>query len=77
MEFAVYRISRSGDGIKKGSFVDMLASREEAEAFAREREGEHEVVGLWTRDISEEDGDLWSTVVFDEEGRVEPVSAPR
>jgi hypothetical protein len=73
MEFAVYRVFQDEDGRRMGSFVNMLASREEAEAYARGRDGEHEVVGLWTREISEEDGDLWDTVVFNEDGDVEPV----
>ena len=57
----MYRIFQDEDGRRMGSFVDMLASREEAEIFAEGREGEHEVVGLWTREISEEDGDLWGS----------------
>lgn len=72
MEWAVYRVFRSEDGRRMGSFVDMLSSREEAEAFAEGLEGEHEVVGLWTREIAEEDGNLWDTVVFDEEGGLAP-----
>lgn len=72
MEFAVYRVFEGEDGRRMGSFVNMLASREEAEAYARQTEGEHEVVALWTRDVSEEDGDLWEIVVFEEDG-AEPV----
>lgn len=73
VEWAVYRIFRSGDGHKMGSFVNMLASREEAETYAGKLEGEHEVVGLWTREITEEDANLWDTVVFDEVGGLAPV----
>lgn len=73
VEWAVYRIFRSEDGRRMGSFVNMLASREEAEAYADKLEGEHEVVGLWTREIAEEDDHLWDTVVFDEEGGLAPV----
>jgi len=76
MEYAVYKVFRGKDGRRMGSFVDMLASPEEAEAFARKREGEHEVVGLMTREITEEDEYLWNTVVFDEEGGFEPVGEP-
>lgn len=36
-------------------------------------EGEHEVVGLWTREITEDDEHLWDTVAFDEEGGFKPV----
>lgn len=72
MEYAVYRVFLK-DGRSMGSFVNMLATREEAEAFVGRLEGEHEIVGLWTREISEEDEHLWDTVVFDEEGSVEPV----
>lgn len=73
MEFAVYRVFQDEDRRRMGSFVNMLSSREEAEDYARELDGEHEVVELWTRDISEEDGDLWDTVVFNKDGGVEPV----
>lgn len=76
MEWAVYKIFLSEDGRRMGSFVNMLASRAEAEAFASGREGEHEVVGLWTREIAEEDGNLWDTVVFDEEGGFVPAGTP-
>ena len=76
MEWAVYRIFRSEDDRKMGDFVNMFASREEAEAFMRSCDGEHEVVGLWTREIAEEDADLWEVVVFDEEGGLLPVGRP-
>lgn len=76
MEWAVYRVYLDDDGRKIGSFVDMLPSREEAEAFSEELEGEHEVAGLWTREIAEEDGYLWDTVVFDEVGGFAPVDKP-
>jgi len=72
MEYAVYEVSFK-DGRRMGSFVNMLATREEAEAFAAGLEGEHEIVGLWTREITEEDEHLWDTVAFDEKGSVEPV----
>lgn len=72
MEYAVYKVFRQ-DGRRMGSFVNMLASHEEAEAFAAMLEGEHEIVGLWTREISEEDEHLWDTMVFDEGGGFEPV----
>lgn len=72
MEFAIYRLYEQG-GRRMGKFVDMLATREEAEAFADKLEGEHEIVELWTREITEEDGDLWETVEFREGGVVEPV----
>ena len=71
MEYAVYRIFIR-DGRRMGSFVNMLATRQEAEAFAAELEGEHEVVGLWTREIDEEDEHIWDTVAFDGEGGFEP-----
>ena len=76
MEWAVYRVFRSEAGRKMGSFVNMYAGREEAEAFARGRDGEHEIVGLWTREITEEDAHLWDVVVFDEEGGFAPVGRP-
>ena len=72
MEYAVYKIFFN-DGRRSGSFVNMLATRAEAEAFAAGLEGEHEVVALWTREITEEDEHLWETVVFDEEGSVAPL----
>ena len=72
MEYAVYKVSFE-DGRRMGSFVNMLATREEAEALVGRLEGEHEIVGLWTREITEEDEHLWDTVVFDEEGGLEPV----
>ena len=56
-----------------GSFVNMLPTREEAEAFAARLEGEHEVVSLWTREITEEEEYLWDTVAFEEGGGVDPV----
>ena len=71
MEHAVYRIFSRG-GRRMGSFVNMLATRQEAVAFASELEGEHEVVALWTREIDEEDEHIWDTVVFDGEGGFEP-----
>ncbi len=71
MEYAVYRMF-SRDGRRMGSFVNMLATRQEAEAFAAKLEGEHEVVGLWTREIAEEDEHIWDTVAFDGEGGFEP-----
>ncbi len=74
MVWAVYGVFRSKDGRRMGSFVNMFASREEAETFARGRDGEHEVVGLWTREIAEEDAHLWDTVVFDEEGGFAPAA---
>lgn len=77
MEHAVYKVFRGEDGRRKGSFVDMLPSREEAEAFASKRDGKHEVVGLWTREISEEDEHLWDTIVFNDGGGFEPVGEPR
>ena len=73
MEWAVYRIFWSEDGRRMGSFVDMLASCEEAEAFTQGRDGEHEIVGLWTREITEEDSHLWDVVAFDDEGGFAPV----
>lgn len=76
MEWAVYRVFWGEDGRRMGSFVNMLASREEAEEYARRRDGECEVVGLWTREIAEEDAYLWDTVVFDEEGGFTPVGKP-
>ena len=76
MEWAVYRIFRGGDGRRMGSFVNMLASRDEAEAYTDKLEGEHEVVGLWTREIAEENAGLWDTVAFDEEGGFVPVGKP-
>lgn len=63
----------SHHGRRIGSFVNMLASREEAEAYAAGLEGEHVVVGLWTREITEEDEHLWDTVAFDETGGFHPV----
>jgi hypothetical protein len=71
MEYAVYRVFLQ-NGRRIGSFVNMLASREEAEAYAAGLEGAHEIVGLWTREITEEDEHLWDTVVFDEEGGLKP-----
>lgn len=76
MEWAVYKVFRSEDDRRMGEFVNMLASREDAEAYSRGCDGEHEVVGLWTREISEDDSHLWDTVVFDEEGGFAPVSKP-
>lgn len=76
MEFAVYEVFRDGDGRRMGSFVNMLASGEEAARFVQERPGEHEIVELWTREIAEEDEHLWDTVVFEEGGGVEPVGTP-
>lgn len=77
MEFAVYRVYFDGDGRKMGAFVYVLASRMEAEARAQNLDGEHEVVGLYTREISEEDSDRWGTVVFLEDGDVRPVDGER
>lgn len=73
MEWAVYRSFLDDNGRKMGSFVNMLPSREEAEAFAEGLEGDHEIVGLWTREIAEEDGPLWDTILFEEGGSVTPV----
>lgn len=73
MEYAVYRIYHDADGRKMGSYVNMLASREEAEELAESLPGEHEVVGLWTREISEAESGMWDTVVFSD-GGVEPVA---
>ena len=53
----------------------MFASREEAEKLAERLEGEHEVVGLRTREITEDDD--FGTVVFAEDGTVEPGEAGR
>lgn len=75
MEWAVYSISWGEDDRKMGSFVNMFASREEADAFAQGRDGEHELVGLWTREISEEEEDLWGTVLFGEDGVVQPIGS--
>ena len=61
------------DGRRMGSFVNMLPTHEEAEDLVERLEGEHEVVGLWTRDIAEEDEHLWGTVEFDGGGGVRPV----
>ena len=72
MEYAVYKVFVE-DGRKKGSFVNMLATRQEAEIFAQRQQGEHEIVTLWTREISEEDEHLWNIVLFDEEGSLQPV----
>jgi hypothetical protein len=72
MEYAVYKVFFENSR-KMGSFVNMLASREEAEAFATSLEGEHQVVGIWTREIAEEDEHLWNTITFDEEGGFQPV----
>jgi hypothetical protein len=55
-----------------GSFVNMLATRQEAGAFTSKLEGEHEVVGLWTREIAEEDEHIRDTVAFDGQGGFEP-----
>lgn len=77
MEYAVYRVFSDEDGRRMGSFVNMFASRAEAEVFARGRDSEHEVVALWTREISEEDDHLWDTVTFDESGGVEPAERPQ
>lgn len=76
MEYAVYRVFLK-DGWRTGTFVNMLASREEAEAFVEKHEGEHRVVGLWTREITPDDEDSWDTVAFSEGGSVEPVGQPR
>ena len=76
MEYAVYKIFTEG-GRRMGSFVNMLATREEAEAFAGGLEGEHEVVGLWTREIDEEEEHLLDTVVFDGEGGFRPIGEAR
>jgi hypothetical protein len=75
MEYAVYKVFLQ-DGRRMGAFVNMLATREEAEAFAADLEGEHEIVGLWTREITEEDEHSWDTVAFDEEGGFKPVGKP-
>ena len=72
MEYAVYKVFVE-DGRKKGCFVNMLASRQEAEAFAQRQQGEHEIVALWTREITEEDEHLWNTILFDEKGGPQPV----
>lgn len=72
MEYAVYRVFLE-DRRRMGSFVNMFPTREEAEAFAARLEGEHEVVSLWTREITEEDEYNWDTVAFYEGGVVEPV----
>lgn len=78
VEWAIYRIFIGEDGRRMGSFVNMFASQDEAEASVRKRDGEHEVVGLMTREISEEDEHLWNTVVFTSEARdgIEPVGEP-
>lgn len=72
MEYAVYEVFFK-DGRRMGSFVNMLATHEEAVALAVRLEGEHEIVGLWTREITEKDEQLWHTVSFDEEGGFKPV----
>ena len=70
MEFVVYAIYFDDNCRRMGSFITMMASREEAEEYARELGGEHEVVGLWTRELAEDDG--YETVVFEEDGSVRP-----
>lgn len=74
MEYAVYRTYRADDGRKMGTLIDVLATREEAEAFAEARlSGQgREVVGLHTREIGEDDEYLWRDVSFNEAGGIEP-----
>ena len=67
MEFAVYRIFRR-NGRKLGTFINMFASREEAEDLSERLAGEHRVVELRTREIGEEDD--YSTVLFSDESDV-------
>jgi hypothetical protein len=54
MEHVVYRLFYEADR-NMGSFVDMLPSCEETKAFVTRHESEHEVVSLWTYEITEED----------------------
>lgn len=75
MEYAIYEIFLMG-GYSMGRFVNLLPTRQEAEAFVGTLEGEHRIVELWTREIAEEDAHLWDVVVFDEKGGFEPASAP-
>ncbi len=72
MEYAVYEVFLK-DGRRLGSFVNMLSTREEAEAFAARLDGDYEIVGLWTREITEEEEHLWNTIAFDDKGGLEPV----
>lgn len=67
MEFAVYRIFRR-NGRELGEYVNMFASREEAEELAERLGGEHRVVKLRTREIGEDDD--YSTVLFSDESDV-------
>ncbi len=74
MEYAVYRTYRADDGRKMGTLIDVLATREEAEAFAEVRllgQG-REIVGLQTDEISEDEEYLWRDVAFDGVGGIEP-----
>lgn len=76
MEYAVYKVFWGENGRRMGSFVNMFASYEEAQTSARERDGEYEVVGLMTREITEEDEHMWNTIIFDEKDGFEPVGEP-
>jgi hypothetical protein len=60
------------EGRRLGSFVNLFSTREEAERFGARLEEEYEILGLWTRKISEEDEHPWETVAFDDEGGFEP-----